>query len=148
MGNILSREFFVKTLIAAFLIMSSSAFANELDATEALLSTLPAGVYTGITPHGDDCEISVRTLSDKVAVVATTATLTKRSEVVRGAVYRWNPGNRSYLATTFTTTLRGSTENILRTIAVSQSTQYVVVADRVVNDRNASETKIECVINL
>lgn len=138
----------MKTLIAALLLVSSSAFAQELDSTDALLTILPAGEYSGVTPEGRNCAVSVRDLSSKVAVVASTDQLTKRSEVLSGAVYRWNPGTRSFLATVFTTTLTGSTENILRTIAVTQNTQYVVVADRLVSNRSANESKVECVINL
>jgi hypothetical protein len=138
----------MKTLIAALLLVSASAFAYELDATEALLQTLPAGEYYGITPQGDDCSVAVRNLYGKVAVVATANGLTKRSEVYSGATYRWKPGQRSFLATSLTTTLSGSTENIFRTIAVSTNTQYVVVADHVINNRDSYETKVECVINL
>lgn len=138
----------MKTLIAALLLVTSSAFAYELDATEALLQTVAAGEYTGITPAGDDCSVAVRNLSSKVAVVATANGITKRSEVYSGATYRWKPGQRSFLATTLTTTLNGSKENILRTIAVSTNTQYVVVADLIVDGRRSEETKVECIINL
>lgn len=138
----------MKTLIAALLLVTSSAFAYELDATEALLQTVAAGEYTGITPAGDDCSVAVRNLSSKVAVVATANGITKRSEVYSGAAYRWKPGQRSFLATTLTTTLNGSKENIFRTIAVSTNTQYVVVADLIVDGRSSEETKVECIINL
>lgn len=138
----------MKTIIAALLLVSSTAFAYELDATEALLQTVSAGEYSGITPQGDDCSVAVRNLSSKVAVVATANGLTKRSEVYSGATYRWKPGQRSFLATTLTTTLNGSKENIFRTIAVSSNTQYVVVADLIVDGRSSQETKVECIINL
>lgn len=139
----------MKTLIAALLLVSvSAAFAQELDATEALLQTVSAGEYTGITPDGDDCSVAIRNLSNKVAVVASANGLTKRSEVHSGATYRWKPGQRSFLATTLTTTLNGSKENIFRTIAVSTNTQYVVVADLIVDGRRSDETKVECIINL
>lgn len=138
----------MKFLIAALMLVSVSAFAQDLDATEALLQTVSAGEYSGITPAGDDCSVSIRNLSNKVAVVATANGLTKRSEVVSGATYRWRPGQRSFLASTLTTTLNGSKENIFRTIAVSTNTQYVVVADLIVDGRSSVETKVECVINL
>jgi len=138
----------MKTFIAALMLISSTAFAYELDATEALLQTVSAGEYYGITPSGDDCSVAVRNLSSKIAIVATANGVTKRSEVYSGAAYRWKPGQRSFLATTFTTTLNGSRENIFRTIAVSTNTQYVVVADMIVDGRSSEETKVECVINL
>jgi hypothetical protein len=74
--------------------------------------------------------------------------VTKRSEVYSGATYRWKPGQRSFLASTFTTTLNGSKENVFRTIAVSTNTQYVVVADLIEDNRNRVETKVECIIDL
>lgn len=138
----------MKTLIAALLIVSSSTFAQELDATDALLTTIPAGEYRGLTPEGAACEVAIRDLTNKVAIVATNGNLTKRSEVAAGAVYRWQPGTRSFLATVLTTTLRGSKENVFRTIAVTEKTQYVVVADVVVNNRDRNETKVECIIDL
>lgn len=138
----------MKTLIAALMLVSASAFAQELDATVALLSTVRAGEYTGITPQGDDCSVGIRDLSSKVAIVASANGLTKRSEVYSGATYRWKPGQRSFLASTFTTTLNGSKENVFRTIAVSTNTQYVVVADVIVDGRYSEETKVECIINL
>ena len=137
----------MKTLIALLLI-STTAFATELDATEALLNTIPAGDYRGVSPDGNDCQVSVRTLSEKVAAVASENGFVKRSEVMEGASYRWNPANRPFLSSTLTTTLTGQKENLVRTIAVKQNTQYVVVADIVSEDGRVSETKIECVINL
>lgn len=138
----------MKTLLLAALIVSTTAFATELDATEALLQTVSAGQYTGITPQGSDCEVSIRNLSNRVAIVASADGVTKRSEVYSGATYRWKPGQRSFLASTFTTTLNGSKENVFRTIAVSTNTQYVVVADLVEDNRNRVETKVECIIDL
>ncbi len=138
----------MKILIAAFLLVSTSAFAQELNSTDALLRTLPAGEYSGITPEGDECGVSVRDLFGKVAVVASTINLTRRSEVVSGSQYSWNPAKRSFLSTVLTTTLTGSTENVFRTIAVTQNIQYVVVADIEIDDRDFKETKVECLINL
>jgi hypothetical protein len=138
----------MKTMLLAALIVSTSAFATELDATDALLQTVAAGQYTGITPQGSDCEVSIRNLSNRVAIVASAEGVTKRSEVYSGATYRWKPGQRSFLASTFTTTLNGSKENVFRTIAVSTNTQYVVVADLIEDNRNRVETKVECIIDL
>lgn len=138
----------MKILIAAFLLVSASAFAQNLTATDALLRTIPAGTYRGITPQNGYCEVAVRILSGKVAVVAADEYHVKRSEIETGAQYRWNPANRSYLASVYTTTLTGSTENVFRTIAVTENTQYVVVADTYINNREVSETKVECIIDL
>lgn len=138
----------MRILTALFLSLSFSSFAIELDATEALLTTLPAGEYTGKSIKGNDCSVKVVQLSEKVAVVVSADGIINRSEVTEGAVYRWNPGNRSFLASVFTTTFTGSRENIIRTIAVTQNTQYVVVSDVIIENRDVSERIAECVINL
>ncbi len=138
----------MKTLIAALLLVSASAFAQNLTSTEALLRTIPAGEYRGQTPEGGYCEVAIRNLFGKVAVVAANEFITKRSEVLSDSSYRWNPSNRSFLSSVYTTTLNGSTENVFRTIAVTENTQYVVVADLYRDGRESSETKVECVINL
>ena len=130
------------------MLVSGSVSAFELDATEALLETLPAGVYQGQSPEGLNCSVSVRDLSDKVVVTASMEGVTRTSEVNPGALYRWNPANRSFLASRINRTMRTSTENILRTIAVTESTQYVVVSDVIISDREVSENKIECVVEL
>lgn len=138
----------MRLLAALFLAFSFNTFAQELDATEALLSTIPAGEYSGKSTKGNACSVKVVQLSGKVAVVVSADGMVNRSEVMEGAVYRWNPGNRSFLASVFTTTLTGSRENILRTIAVTENTQYVVVADLIIENRDVTEKAAECVINL
>lgn len=138
----------MKLLTAFLLAFSLNAFSQELDATEALLSTISAGEYSGKSTKGNACSVKVVKLSGKVAVIVAADGLINRSEVMEGAVYRWNPGNRSFLASVFTTTLTGSRENVLRTIAVTQNTQYVVVADVIIENRDVTERAAECVINL
>lgn len=138
----------MKTLTATLLLVSISAFAQNLTAPEALLRTIAPGLYEGKTPEGNYCEVTVKNLYGSVIVVAADEMQGRKSEVVSSSHYRWNPGNRSFLSTAFTTTLTGSTENIFRTIAVTESTQYVVVADVVINNRERKESKVECIINL
>lgn len=138
----------VKTFIAALFLVSGSLFAYELDATEALLETLPAGEYRGLTPKGINCEVSVVDLSDKVIVTASSENVIRTSEVTPGALYRWNPASRSFLASRIARTMSASRENILRTIAVTEKTQYVVVSDLIITDRETIENKVECVVEL
>ncbi len=138
----------MKVLFVLLMLVSGHAFSQELDATEALLSTINVGEYSGKNPRGGECSVRVVALSGKVAVTVYSDGLTGRSEVEEGAVYRWNPGNRSFLASVFTTTLTGSRENIIRTLAVTENTQYVVVADVIIENRDVTEKAVECVINL
>lgn len=138
----------MKTLLGAVLLISSVSYAQEFDATDALLRILPAREYSGRTSSGDFCQVSVRNLTNKIAVTVSANGASKRAEVSRGAVYHSNPGNRSFLATVLTTTLTGSRENILKTIAVTETTQYVVASDLVINNRQTSEQFVECIVNL
>lgn len=137
----------MKTLISALLLMSSVSYAQELDATAALLNVLPATEYSGRTSQGDECQVSVRNLSDRIAVVVSANGYWRRGEVFRGAAYRYNPANRSFLATVLTTTLTGSRENIVKTIAVTDRSQYVVVSEFVIDNRQTHENFIECIVN-
>jgi hypothetical protein len=138
----------VKTLIATLLFVSSTTFAVTLDATEALLSILPAGNYNGVTPEESPCEISVRNLSNRIAVVASKTELSQRSEVFLGATYLWRPGKREFLSSTLTTSLTDKRENFVRTIAVQENTQYVVVGNIITSNTGVSESVVECIVNL
>lgn len=142
----------MKSLLALLFIVSGSSFASSSDtqdATAALLSILPAGEYRGITLMKTPCEISVRKLSDRVAVVATDHDFTKRSEVYTGAGHRFKPGKREFFASVLTTTLTDKRENFVRTLAVTENTQYVVVGDIISSSaRDKRESIIECIVNL
>lgn len=142
----------MKSFLALLLIISGSSFASKpdaQDATLALLSVLPAGDYRGITLIKTPCEISVRKLSDRVAVVATDHDFTKRSEVHSGAGYRFKPAKREFLSSILTTTLTDKRENFVRTIAVTENTQYIVVGDIISSSaRDKHESIIECIVNL
>jgi len=128
----------MKNFIAAvLLICTSSAFAQELDATAAALETLPAGAYVGTTPEGDDCQVKVSSDEHGVAVVATAGNLMVSRIVRPGTIYRFNPGQRLFLSS-------DATDSVYRTLAVEADTQYVVVARK----RNGQEVKVECVVNL
>lgn len=138
----------MRILLSIMMFMSVSVAAQELDATKALLTILPAGDYTGVTNNGEECNISILPLSNRIAVVGNSGDISKRSEIEVGSRYRWNPGTRSFLHTTLTTTLSDSKENVFRTLAVDKKKQYVVLADIVSKDRETIETAIECIIDL
>lgn len=125
-------------IIAAFLMLVSiSAFAQELDATAAALATLPAGSYQGSTPQGDGCQVKVTADASGVAIVASAGNLMVSRLVLPGTTYRFNPGQRLFLSS-------DEADNVFRTLAVEEDTQYVVVARK----RNGQEVKVECVVNL
>jgi hypothetical protein len=132
-----SKDLRVKHFLAALLFVCSSAFAQELDATEAALEVLPAGTYSGTTPQGDACQVKVHADANGVAVVASSGNLMVSRLVLRGTGYRYIPGQRMFLSS-------DAAENVFRTLAVEVDTQYVVVARK----RNGEEVKVECVVNL
>jgi hypothetical protein len=147
-GYKFSRRSGMKILFATLLLVSTSLFAQELDATEALLWTLPQGNYWGLSTKGNPCSVSVRNLSNKIAVSAAEGALITTSEVFMGAPYRWSPGKRDFLASVFTTTLSVRKENFVRMIAVEEKSQYVAVGDIISsNTGTISENVIECVVH-
>ena len=135
----------MKTLLVALTLISSSVFAQAWDATEALTSVLPVGTYQG-SYQGKKCSVTAR-LSDRgILVSATSGSITRQREVERGSSYRLQPAKR-FLSSSSTSTNDGFNENILRTALVSDTQLYVVVADRVVVQRDQFEHVVECVIN-
>ena len=138
----------MRIIISIIMLMSISVAAQEVDATKALLTILPRGDYSGETTNGNECNISILTLSNRVAIIATAGERSKRSEIEVGSKYRWNPGTRAFLHTNLITTLSDMKENIFRTLAVDKNKQYVVLADVITKDRKTIETAIECIVDL
>lgn len=141
----------MKTLITALLILSASAFANnrDLDATEALTSFLPIQVYYGNTPNNQFCRVSIRPNAQGILITAQDANNEASRIVPFGSTYRWNPGNRSFLSSSFVNVREGRIENVFRTIAVENNTQYIVVSTRLESsNRENREDKVECIVNL
>lgn len=138
----------MKTFIAALLLVSTQAFATELDATEALLNTLPTGSYSGVSVEGHDCSVAVQKLSSGVNVSVSSHGKTKNYETLNGSGYRWNPGQRLFFSSLITRTSDSSSENFIRSIAVKETTQYVVVGNITRTGNGTKESVIECVINL
>lgn len=122
----------MKTLFMALALLSTSVFAQELDATEVLTSILPLGIHQGTNPEGKDCIVSVRTSGRGVVVSASSQGQSFKREVESGSIYRIN-GARYFLSSDKNSTLM--------TRAVSEDTQYVVVAD-------SSDKRVECIVDL
>jgi hypothetical protein len=61
----------------------------------------------------------------------------------------WKPGKREFLSTAKTILSNGTEmEDVVRTIAVTDTTQYVVVAKIKTENRDIAEDARECIINL
>lgn len=135
----------MKMLLIALALVSSSAFAQEMDATEALTMVLPVGTYSGRF-EGERCSVTVREEANGVKVTATNARLTRSRLVEYGSVYKlW--GTTQFLSSTSIGTNDGFNENLVRTRADVTGKQYVVVADRVVVMNDQFEHKVECIVN-
>lgn len=138
----------MKILFTALLLTSVSAFATELDATDALLNTLPIGTYSGQTEAGDKCAVKVSERPQGVLVSVSANGETKSHETKVGAGYRWRPGQRLFFNSVISRTSNSSTESFVRTIAVTESTQYVVAGSLYRSTTGNSESVIECIVNL
>lgn len=135
---------------ALLLISSFSSHASEFDATEALIRTLPLGVYSGVTPQGSEtCSVEVKNTPQGILVTATKGNEQVSRSVGYGTVYRWNRAQRLFLSSD--NFYRGdvSEEVVLRTIAIDRTTQFVVVShtrtmgrDRVFNNEVACEVSL------
>lgn len=136
----------MKSILVALALISSSTFAIAPDATEVLTSIIPVGEYTGAY-NGQDCSVSVENSANGIVVRATKRGLIRMREVTRGSVY-YAPRMGEFLSTQKFSTNFGSRENILRTTPVSETQQYIVVADVAIGARDIQELKVECVINL
>ena len=141
----------MKTVFAlALMIVSMSVSAQELEATAALSQVLPVGHYSGVTPEGGECAVSITRTREGITTSATAEGVVLSRTVSNGSMYRWNPGTRYFLSSETTYSRNGvsSVEEVFRTLAVDTLTQYVVVARVIVDNRNTREDKIECVVNL
>ncbi|WP_408096272.1 hypothetical protein ACJVC5_14630 [Peredibacter sp. HCB2-198] len=135
----------MKMLLIALALVSGSAFAQEMDATEALTSVLPVGNYSGRFAN-ERCSVTVREEANGVRVSATNGRYTRSRLVEFGSVYRlW--GTTQFLSSTSYSTNDGFNENLVRTRADVTGKQYVVVADRVVVMNEQFEHKVECIVN-
>ncbi len=133
----------MKFVLFALLLAAAPAMAQELDATEAAVRSLAVGSYQGQTPvEGDDCSVTVSRDSRGVTVLAQTGELSVSYLVKTGSVYRWRPGQRSFLSSFYSSSTE--TEQVYRTLAVGEDSQYVVV-DR---SEREEELKVECVVSL
>ncbi|WPU63221.1 hypothetical protein [Peredibacter starrii] len=134
----------MKMLLIALALVSGRAFAQEMDATEALTMVLPVGTYYGRFAN-ERCSVTVREEANGVKVTATNGRLTRSRLVEYGSVYRlW--GTTQFLSSTSVGTNDGFNENLLRTRADVTNKQYVVVADRVVVMNDQFEHKVECIV--
>ncbi len=140
----------MKFIALALLALSSLAHAVELDATEALLSTLTPGVYTGLTPREQTaCSIEIQKTAQGVLVIGRARGEEVSRSVGYGTAYRFNPGQRLFLSSDNFYREDVSEEVVFRTIAVEEKTQYAVVSHfRTIGRDRVFNKQVECVIDL
>lgn len=138
----------MKFFAAMVLLVSFAAQANYLDATVALKEVLPVGVYSGEDLDGESCSVEVMNTAGGVNVTVFGQGRELNRVVPFSSVFRWQPGTREFLSTSITRNGVNSDEDVLRTIAVKENTQYVIVAKIATRNRDVMETSLECVVNL
>ncbi|WP_408096273.1 hypothetical protein ACJVC5_14635 [Peredibacter sp. HCB2-198] len=136
----------MKLLVTALVLLSSTAFAQIPDATDVLTAILPVGSYSG-SYNNRPCKVSVKKTANGVQVTASNDSLVRVREVARGSVY-FARRQGQFLSTEKFATNDGTRENILRTTPVTETQQYVVVADHFIANRNNYEMAVECVVDL
>lgn len=139
----------MKTFIA-ILFFATNAFAYELDAPSAFLAIVYPGTYSGRTESGEACGISVNSNANGVVVTGWDSSKTESKFIANGSSYRWNPGQRFYLQSDIDSFGHNNNtkESLVRTIAVTEKTQYVVVGHGARVNGNLSESFVVCIINL
>lgn len=124
------KKTFKALLCGSFILASFSALANYT-ATEALERILLPKTY-----FGEDCAMEV---TKDLGVATITGRNGERDitvEIDESLHYRWQPGVRYFLS--------GKKPFIFMTRAVTENTQYMVVAEK----REEGEVAVECVVNL
>ncbi len=140
----------MKFLSALLLLVSFAAQANYLDATVAMKEVLPVGIYSGVDEAGSYCSVKVEDVAAGVRATAVTRKGVLSRVVPYASEFRFRPGTREFLSTekVYGRDRTQSVEEVLRTIAVDQTRQYVVVAKITINNREVIEEAHECIINL
>jgi hypothetical protein len=135
---------------ALLLVLTAAlAHANYLDATVALKEVLPVGSYAGLTEDDAICTVIVADVANGVKVTVKSEGESLNRVVPFNSVFMWKPGKREFLSTAKTILSNGTEmEDVVRTIAVTDTTQYVVVAKIKTEDRDIAEDARECIINL
>ena len=136
----------MKMLLIALALVSGSAFAQEMDATEALTSIIPQGTYFGKLGQ-ERCKVTFKSNPKGILVTASNSKLTVKRQIEFGTKYEMF-GTTQFHSSESIATNDGFNENLLVTRADYRHKQYVTVADRVVTHRQVFEHRVECIINL
>lgn len=137
----------MKYFILSLILIGFTVSASELSAPQALLSLIPPGHYSGLTPKGKACLVKIQLQNNEVTISANDDHNSRESTIKSNALYRWNVANRSFLSTVKRNFEHYSLENIFRTLAVTENTQYIVVADIFTKGRKREEVSVECIIH-
>jgi hypothetical protein len=136
----------MKSLFAALLIVSTSAFA--LTPTQsAFLSVLPEGNYVG-SYNSSPCSLSVSNYGDSVVYEASNFQLTTKRVLTLQSTHA--PRRGALLSSDIVDLRNGRKENFIRTVPVTEATRYVAVGDIFTSEypNGNSESVVECVVNL
>lgn len=128
--------------IALFALLSTSAFAQSLPATEALTNVLPVGEYTGT-----NCSVSVKETQRTVKVTVTQKNKSFTREIFANSMYSYSANANSFMNYEIEDIRGGRVETSLSTKALSNRTQVVKISSRDLA-RPDYVFAVECNINL
>lgn len=127
--------------IALFALLSTSAFAQSLPATEALTNVLPVGEYTGT-----NCSVSIKETKRTVKVTVAQKNKSITREIFANSVYSYSANANSFMNYEIEEIRGGRVETSLSTKAVNGS-QMVKISSRDLA-RPDYVFAVECNINL
>lgn len=127
--------------IALFALLSTSAFAQSLTATEALTNVLPVGEYTGT-----NCSVSVKETKRTVKVTVAQKNKSITREIFANSNYGYAPASNSFKNFEIEDIRGGKVETTFSTTGVNGS-QVVKISSRDLA-RPDYVFAVECNINL
>lgn len=140
--------------IFCFLITLSTAFSAQVNAVDTFVSILPLGTYSGVNELNSKCSVEVAEVNFPEKAISVTVLkgnhkVFKKIEdsseyYLRGFNKEFIQSERYYVDAT-----RNSyVDRIVRTVMVSDTQLYVVVANEITVNRERLVESLECIINL
>ena len=141
----------MKSLVVLVTLLTSSfALSNTLEATRALESLLRFGRYSGIELKTQKkCSLGLTSVPEGTVMTLVSGDREIEHLVAESSMYQLKPGQRFFLSSTFERNGRFTQESVFRTIAINDTTQYVVGSKIKTQDGITTLNKtIECAIDL
>lgn len=136
-------------LLIALAFLSTSTFAQNVTAPEALTSIVPEGVYRGISPEGRNCSVTVKSnkLNKSASLSVQEGNRTFTRELYKNSSFAANENDRSFQNEIVEKTADGSVKTTLRAGVVNGQYNVSVASQSNTNHTNFT-FKVSCNINL